>query len=410
MSYRSSPHRVLAIIAAAVLIAVPAISATFVVTVESDGNDGTCDSHCTLREAVLAANDALGGDMVVLQPGTYLITLEGAGENSAAFGDLDVTDPLVVLGAGARHTVIDGGGLDRVFDVRPAGELELERVTVRNGFVSGGGGGISAIGPLTLTACAVVDNRTVDFGFGGGISSTSVGGVLEIRRSTISGNTADGGGGGLVAGGTAMLADVTIAGNQSAADLGGGVYAFSGASIDLVGCTVVGNSSTFGGGVVAEGGSFFAVSNTVVAQNSAPTRPDCSGTFFSLGHNLVGDGSTCSGFGTQGDLVGSAASPVDPQLHELGPSGGETDTYEPSAGSPVIDAGSPLEPGTGAGTCSLSDQRLVSRPIDGDGSAGAVCDIGAHESGGLFFGGFDSADTNRWSATTGAASPQASPE
>jgi hypothetical protein len=164
----------------------------------------------------------------------------------------------------------------------------------------------------------------------------------------------------------------------------------------------VGNSSALGGGLLAEGGSTFTVSNSIIAANSAPSRPDCSGSYVSLGYNLVGDASTCSGFGAVGDMVGSASSPLDPLLAALGPAGGETDTCQPIPASPAIDAGCPASPGSGFGTCNPTDQRLVVRPIDGGAAAGAICDIGAHEAGGLFFGGFETSDANRWSSAVGA--------
>ena len=45
------------------------------------------------------------------------------GEDANATGDLDVTGPLEILGAGAAVTIIDAGGIDRVLDVRPGGAL-----------------------------------------------------------------------------------------------------------------------------------------------------------------------------------------------------------------------------------------------------------------------------------------------
>ena len=43
----------------------PAYAATFTVTTNDDVNDGTCDaSHCSLREAIAAANAAVGKDLI----------------------------------------------------------------------------------------------------------------------------------------------------------------------------------------------------------------------------------------------------------------------------------------------------------------------------------------------------------
>ena len=39
----------------------------FTVTTLDDIDDGICDSHCSLREAIYAANDSPGGDTIVFQ-------------------------------------------------------------------------------------------------------------------------------------------------------------------------------------------------------------------------------------------------------------------------------------------------------------------------------------------------------
>ena len=49
--------------------------------------------------------------------------------------DLDITDDLTITGAGQAITNIDGGGIDRVFDVKLGNTLEISGVTVQNGNV-----------------------------------------------------------------------------------------------------------------------------------------------------------------------------------------------------------------------------------------------------------------------------------
>ena len=46
--------------------------------------------------------------------GTFTLSREGRGENGGQTGDLDVTQPLTIIGNGADKTIIDGGGIDRV--------------------------------------------------------------------------------------------------------------------------------------------------------------------------------------------------------------------------------------------------------------------------------------------------------
>src|SRR5689334_9730855 len=90
-------------LAAAVLIAsgalaAPASGATIAVDTEADSAAG--DGHCSLREAITAANvdapvDACsagsGADTVALPAGAYTLTLPGASDDTGATGDLDVT-------------------------------------------------------------------------------------------------------------------------------------------------------------------------------------------------------------------------------------------------------------------------------------------------------------------------------
>ena len=99
--------------------ALPASAEVFTVTKTADTLDLACDQDCSLREAVAAANlskDVL--NVIVLPAGIYTLTREGAGEEHGATGDLDVFSPVLLAGAGADATVIDGNGLDRIFDLR----------------------------------------------------------------------------------------------------------------------------------------------------------------------------------------------------------------------------------------------------------------------------------------------------
>lgn len=62
----------------------------------------------------------------------------------------------------------------------------------------------------------------------------------------------------------------------------------------------------------------------------------------------------------------------DPKLGPLASNGGLTQTHALLPGSVAIDACDPV-------IFESVHQRAVSRPIDGDGNAMAICDIGAYE-------------------------------
>src|SRR5262249_36773355 len=120
-----------------------------------------------------------------------------------------------------------------------------------------------------------------------------------------------------------------------------------------------------------------SIRNSIIAANLVGlggTGPDVSGAFTSGGHNLIGDGSGATGFvnGINGDMVGTAASPIDPRLGALAFNGGPTKPHALLAGSPAIDKGdNAVAPAT--------DQRGAARGKDGDGNGSRIADIGAFE-------------------------------
>src|SRR5262249_55934524 len=94
--------------------------------VDATPGDGSCATGGpmpvrTLRAAVQEANAHPGDDSIVIPAGTFTLAISGQGEDHAVTGDLDINDGsngnLTITGAGAASTIIDGGGLDRVFDL-----------------------------------------------------------------------------------------------------------------------------------------------------------------------------------------------------------------------------------------------------------------------------------------------------
>jgi streptogramin lyase len=206
-----------------------------------------------------------------------------------------------------------------------------------------GGGGILNAGTLTVTSCTLSGNDAANSvglnAGGGGINNF---GTLVVSNSTFDGNSADGtrNGGGAIYnnGGTATLTSSTLTANHA---LTSGSANFDG-----------------GGGIDGADGGTITLVNTVVAQNTTDaTGPDIVGAVVGTSHhNLIGNGSGMSGIsnGANGNLVGTAGSPIDPQLSSLANKGGPTQTRSPQAGSPVLDVGDPAQLGT-------TDQRGVVR-------------------------------------------------
>jgi CSLREA domain-containing protein len=361
------------------LAAAPPLQATlFVPSKTADSFDGACDSDCSLREAIAAANDHVGPDVVVLGGGVYVLTLPGAGEDLGASGDLDVRDDLDLVGSDPALTVLDGGGLDRVLDLFGA-RLDVQGVTLRNGRVEGDGGGVrNRFGQLTLGDTAVSGNTAVG-GAGGGVWSY---GELTLVRTTLAGNTADGNGGGLNVRQKLVLGNVTVSGNHAAQ--GGGLYFVMPVAGQVVNATIADNTAGGrGGGVLSEVpssvGSGVAFGSSILAGNSAAADRDCGGPALSAGFNLVGIGGGCGAFAAaKGDQVGTAQAPLDARLAPLADAGGPTPTHPLRADSPAVDAGQPppVEGEAVAGLgCEAVDQRGAQRP----GWGSARCDAGAFE-------------------------------
>ena len=143
------------------------------------------------------------------------------------------------------------------------------------------------------------------------------------------------------------------------------------------------NDGTGDGGGIFNDAATVQVQNSIVAGNfdtpgntgGGTKNPDCSGTFSTQGYNLIGRNDGCSGFanGVNADKVGTGASPINPLLVALANNGGSTQTHALLPGSPAINAGNPLPPGSGGFACDASDQRGIARP------QGSACDIGAFE-------------------------------
>ncbi|MFN8442825.1 MAG: choice-of-anchor Q domain-containing protein [Caldilineaceae bacterium] len=172
---------------------------------------------------------------------------------------------------------------------------------------------------------------------------------LEMINVTLSDNSAGEGGAIYQNNGVTELNNVTIAGNSASNNRGGGgIYTDK----DFVGDAINPNTIT--------------LANTILAQNSASTGPDCANDVLSGGNNLLGDNSNCTFSSAAGDQLGTGATPIDPKLAALANNGGATPTRALQSGSPAINKGN-------AATCAAADQRGAARVN--------TCDVGAFEFG-----------------------------
>ncbi len=267
----------------------PVSAATIVV----NSTDDTIaeDGACTLREAIINANendqsgssDCAAGeasvDVINVPAGEYTLSIAGNFEDFAMTGDLDIRDSVVIAGAGAKKTTINwspavGGAINGVFDIpRPLGGIDVTisgltisgftspgpnpsprvgtgiqnepgaTLTVMGSIISGFHTGIfSREGPLTVIGSTVDDNRGGD----GGIVSRDA--DTTIINSMISNNDGASFGGGLeLEGGTVIVTGSTISGNTGR-DSGGMAIASTGPST-ITRSTFSNNEGEFGGAI-----------------------------------------------------------------------------------------------------------------------------------------------------------------
>jgi CSLREA domain-containing protein len=262
-----------------------------VVTKIEDTKDGTCDSDCSLREAIEAA--APGSAIVFAEPlfasprTLFLNTSEG-------FRDLFINKGLTIAGRGAHLLTIqriDGTDSHRLFNISGAGvQVDIHGVTLHHGRAIGSGGALNVnegaavklshcaisgssafrggglfIAPdsrMTLLHSTVAGNHASNLFTGGGIHNE---GILTVVNSTISGNSTDGLAGGIWSTGTATISSSTVTDNGANPETGAA------------------------GGIARASGTVTIVNSIVAANRNNQTRPDLSGgNFASQGFNLIG--------------------------------------------------------------------------------------------------------------------------
>ena len=345
------------------------------------------DSTCSLREAVQAAlNHAdyygcTGGASAWIKLSSEIYTVD--------LGTLPpINTAITIHGAGSSKTVIQPSSCNpieddcstnhRLFYIASTGDLTLENLTIRNGYVeekyggaiwnNGGtlniynsvfsanrsrrGGAIENTGTLYITESTFISNMVGTDQVGGAIYNYNLTQSALIEKSTFSNNSANYGGAiwNVGTGGDLTITNCTFSGNT--AGNYGGALVNNGTAI-LTNNTFSENSALSGAGIYIAAGKDLSLKNTIIANS---TGDDCTnfGTISPNLSNLIETGD-CSP-----DYTG------DPSLGPLANNGGPTQTHALQSSSNAIDNGLTLRYPT-------TDQRGVSRP------QGAGYDIGAYE-------------------------------
>jgi hypothetical protein len=260
----------------------PAQADTFEVNRLGDPAPSGCTrSHCTLREAILRANNNSPGRDTIVLPNRrrrYEIGIpnaDTAGDDGSLTGDLDSTnEPLKIIHRGRGLATVDGNGLDRVFEAFATLTLKRIKVTGGNSVANDedDGGGIKANAMLKLVRSRVVRNTGDD---GAGIAGTAAGRV-RIVRSRIAGNDDHDGGAGLYLE-NALPSVVTrsrIVGNTAVgpADEAGGINVLN-ANLTISKSTIASNTATREGGGIRIFEGRVRIKDSTISGNRAIQSP-----------------------------------------------------------------------------------------------------------------------------------------
>ena len=277
-----------------------------------------------------------------------------------------------------NRAIVSGGGL-----ALGSGTLEtISSTLARNSTISAGfGGGVNLVGgTATFAAGTTIRNNTG--GLGGGLAAVSNAPLtITIDNSEIAENTAADGASAFIdnVNASLLVRNSTVVRNQSPA---GAIITSQQGATTLVNTTVSANISGNGAILRAKPPGALLIVNSTVSENQSTTGAlnvvnsaivkvrntiiagnvgaDTVSDVVSLGNNLIGNVGTTLGFSAAlGDILGTAANPVDPKLRPLALYGGTTQTQPPYADSPALDAGNNCVLNAGCASDNLS-QTLTS--------------------------------------------------
>lgn len=285
------------ILICAALGGLPALAnaSDFAVTTTADDYDGICDGHCSLRDAVSAANQMPGAHRILLQAQTYVLSrvapLDAKGvpldEDGNLDGDLDVAGELTIQGVtGTVHSRISGQSNGRLIEVLAGATLNLDLLVMDGGNTPYNGGAIENHGQLSLRRMLLEDNQAVTpdaviplaeadrylYGQGGAIANY---GSLAMRDLYIQDNRAQGSsasnqgrGGAIFNQGSLQLRNSTVRRNRVAdpalMGAGGGLYNLG--TADIARSAFLENYGlryTVGGAIANQGGLLQMVNSTL---------------------------------------------------------------------------------------------------------------------------------------------------
>ena len=310
------------------------------------------------QPTIQAGIDAAGnGDVVLVQPGTYVENINYNGKNITVASLFYTTADTTYISS----TIIDGNSSGKVviFENSEDSTAVLCGFTITNGFASGSSPANCGGGIYCDSSSPSLENVTIT----GNFATYSGGGIYcywhsspSLDNITITGNSVSGHGAGIYCNyfSSPSLQNVTISGNFAGYGGGGGIYCFDNSSPSLNNVTITGNSaSESGGGIHCYYSCNPSLQNVTISGNSVSGYGGgiyCNGSGSILTNSISWNNSpqeiyiysgsvTATYSDIQGEWIGLGNIDSDPLF--VDPGNGD---YHLQSISPCINTGDPSSP------------------------------------------------------------------
>lgn len=354
---------------------------TFTVTKLDDTNDGSCDADCSLREAVIAANNSAGLDEILLPPGTIVYSIAGTGEDAAETGDLNIVDSVDIIGDPAQGTTVDADELDRVFQVTGVSTVAtFENLTIRNGLSGGSAAGIDIARATVILRHVFMTSNVANPSGGGGGLWVDLFASLTLENSTVAGNSPNE----VRISQSDMVATNSTVGLGSGSTGGNGIVVGGGGTVGLTNVTVYRDPPTKN--------PITAFNPSTVTLRDSILRGEC---FIGAGAVVISEGGNIESPGMGGSSACGLIQTTDQVVDHAGIqlldfNGGLTPTHGLASSSPAIGGAFHCPP-------PATDQRDEPR-TDGECDSGSL-EVQPADDFPILTDGFESGDTSAWSSS-----------
>ena len=247
----------------------------FLVNVNSDTDDGTCDAaNCSLREAINAVN--IAGGQIDFAP-----NVNGSISLLSALPPLASSNATVINGPGAGVLAVKrdtSAGALRIFDIQGSGVFTISGLAINDGEVRPIGGAFNNLGGairimaghgVTINSCTFTNNWANNGAaiYNGANPATS---PLTVNNSTFTANNANQSGGGIE---NRFSNRLTVNGStfdaNGANNFGGGIHNIASGVVFVNDSTFTGNVANTGAAINNDDTGSLTITRSIISGNHA---------------------------------------------------------------------------------------------------------------------------------------------